>query len=176
MNPSSVGAPNLDEVNQEIMKSIDDQETIRIVADIPIDLLQADDYMGSASEMIQPLVSHWETKHTIRVLVVDVYPRHAYVVVDINNHRYDFDEAHKQKFAIPVYLLRLSRRKKTWTFFRYSPQDQRLANQLAEVHRSNGQNPTPFFSDHINNPVSLTIPRTPHHTFDGPVTIINRTT
>lgn len=166
---------NIDEVNQEVIKSIDEQETIRIVADVPIDFLQPGDYVRSASEIIQPLVSHWETKHTTRILAVDVYPRHAYAVVDINNHRYDYYEAHTQNFAIPVYILRLSRRKKIWTFFRYAPQDRRLASQLAELHRTNGQKPTPFFSDHINNPVSMTLPRTPYPTFDGSVTVIHRT-
>ncbi|RJE21403.1 hypothetical protein PHISCL_06273 [Aspergillus sclerotialis] len=88
-----------------------------------------------------------------------MYPRHAYIVVDINNQEYDYDIAHTQTFAIRLYILHLSRKSK-WTFFRRAIDDQRVARTIAELHRRNGQNPLPFLADHIKGSVYLS-PRTP---------------
>ncbi|WEW56193.1 hypothetical protein PRK78_001630 [Emydomyces testavorans] len=149
----------MDQINKEVLKVIDEQHAIRIVADIPTDVLRSGDYLTSASDFIKPFVKEWESKHMTRLLVVDVYPRHTYVVVDINNHQYDYDTAHKQTFTVPVYILRLSRRDSKWAFFRRAIEDQRLAATIAELHRCNGYNPLPFLADHIQGSVYLS-PRT----------------
>ena len=79
--------------------------------------------------------------------------------MDINNHEYDYDTAREQTFAIPVHILRLSRRN-TWTFSRHAVDDKMIAVTIAELHRRNGQNPFPSLADHINGSVYLS-PRTP---------------
>lgn len=56
------------EVNRNVVMTADDQG---IVMGIPIDFLHADDYMGPASQHIEPLISNWK-EHTTRMLVFDV--------------------------------------------------------------------------------------------------------
>lgn len=147
------------DINYQILQTISEVGTIRIIADLPTDLLNPDEYVHSASHIIKPFVDEWERKnYLIQPLVVDVYPRHTYAVVDINNKEYDYETAHKQITPLPVYILSLSKQKK-WKFFRRSTTDKRAAEDIAELHQCNGQNPLPFLSDHINGTVYLS-PRT----------------
>lgn len=74
----------IDNINQQIFDAINEQHTIRIVVDIPTNFLCFKDFPTSASDLIKPFVTKWEINHTTRLLAVDVYPRHAYSVVDIN--------------------------------------------------------------------------------------------
>ncbi|KAE8353321.1 hypothetical protein BDV28DRAFT_133388 [Aspergillus coremiiformis] len=143
----------MDEINQQVFSAIEKQYTIRVVADIPTDHLCSTAFLASAFELVRPFVTQWEADNMIRQLAVDVYPRHTYVVVDINNEQYDYDTAHKQTFTLPVYILRLSSRSDTWTFFRRASDDQMVARCIADLHRRNGQNPLPFLADHINGSV-----------------------
>lgn len=143
----------MEQVNAEVLKAIEENQTMRIIFDVPTEILRADEYITSASEFIDPFRRTWQTKHLTRFLVVDVYPRHAYIVIDINNHECNFDVAHKQTSPFPVYILRLTRRSQKWIFFRRAVDDKRIARRLAELHCWNDQNPIPFFSDHIRGSV-----------------------
>ncbi|RAK89034.1 hypothetical protein BO79DRAFT_209085 [Aspergillus costaricaensis CBS 115574] len=149
----------MDEVNGRVLKAIQDLKTIRVIVDIPTEHLTPENYLDLAFELVEPFTNSWEEHHVVRKLVVDVYPRHAYVVIDINNFSYDFKLAHLQIFAIPVHILRLSRKSKQWSFFRRELEDRRVAKDIAELHRCNGQNQPPFFADHIRGSVYLS-PRT----------------
>ncbi|KAL3477306.1 hypothetical protein BJX99DRAFT_257560 [Aspergillus californicus] len=149
----------MDEINQQVSKAVEDMKTIRIIADVPTALLSSDDYLASAATLTEPFRTKWETQYLVRFIVVDVYPRHTYVVIDINNHRYDFDTAHLQAFSIPVYILRLSRKSNEWMFFRRPVEGHRVALDIAALHDHNGQTRPPFLADHIAGPVYLS-PRT----------------
>ncbi|KAJ0417891.1 hypothetical protein BJY00DRAFT_288865 [Aspergillus carlsbadensis] len=150
----------MDKLNQHVFKAIQDLKTIRIIINIPTETLAPDNYLDSASDLIRPFTEIWEEHHLVRKIVVDVYPRHAYIVIDINNNRYDFKIAHLQTFTVPVHILRLSRKSKDWSFFRRELEDQRVAKDIAELHRCNGQKQPPFFADHIRGSIYLS-PRTP---------------
>ncbi|OQD68836.1 hypothetical protein PENDEC_c030G03370 [Penicillium decumbens] len=88
---------------------------IRILGDTPNSLLISGDYLGS----IRPFVS--KTQSSIRdccpdaqtrFLTVNIYPgNHAYFVLDLNNVDYVYETAHTDMTAIPVYVLRLSKKK-----------------------------------------------------------------
>ncbi|KAB8223904.1 hypothetical protein BDV33DRAFT_199949 [Aspergillus novoparasiticus] len=145
----------MDDINEEVLKAITEQHTVRIVVDVPTNLLRPDEYLASVSQLVSPFMVHWETENTPRLLVVDVYPKHAYIVIDINNRRYNYDTAHQQIYAIPVYVLQLSQNTLRWRFFRRAVEDELIARTIAELHRLNGQNPIPFFADHINGSVYL---------------------
>lgn len=147
----------MDEINRQVSKSVRELTKIRIIADIPTTLLNSNDYLASAASLTEPLRRNLETLHLVRLIAVDVYHRHTYVVIDINNDLYDFDKAHLQTFSIPVYILRLKSNK--WTFFRRAIEDQRVAHDIAELHRRNGLDRPPFLVDHIRGPVYLS-PRT----------------
>ena len=151
---------DVEETNEQVLKAIEEHHTIRIIADVPTNFLRFEDLPTSAFDLIRPFLIQWEAHHLTRQLAVDLYPRHAYVVVDINNYEYDYDTAHEQTFAPPIYILRLSRSNK-WTFFRRAVDDKMIAVTVAELHRRNGQNPLPFLADHINGSVYLS-PRTPY--------------
>ncbi|KAL2826674.1 hypothetical protein BDW59DRAFT_160865 [Aspergillus cavernicola] len=147
-------------VNQEVLNAIEGHDSIRIIADVPTDRLNSgSDPLAAATELMTPFITQWAVKHHTRLLVLDLYPRHGYIVTDINNHRYDFDTAHTQLFAIPIYILRLSRKGK-WSFWRRPVSDIQIAKQIADLHRCNGWIPTPYFTDHINGPVYMSA-RTP---------------
>ncbi|KAF7589604.1 hypothetical protein BBP40_004064 [Aspergillus hancockii] len=145
--------PGMDEINQQVLSAIKKERTIRVVADIPTDRLCPKTFLASASDLIRPFVTQWEVDNLVRQLAVDVYSRHTFVVVDINNEIYDYATAHTQTFTLPVYILRLSRRSDKWTFFRRASDDEMVARSIAELHRRNGQNPLPFLADHINGSV-----------------------
>ena len=155
-----VSAMDAEEINKQVFKAIEEQHTIRIVADVPTNLLRFEDLPTSAFDLIRPFLSQWEGHHLTRQLAVDLYPRHAYIVVDINNHQYDYEAAHTQTAPVPVYILCLTRSNK-WTFLRRAVDDKMIAITIAELHRLNGQNPLPFLADHINGPVYMS-PRTPY--------------
>ena len=103
---------DVEEANEQVFKAIEEHHTIRIIADVPTNFLRFEDLPTSAFDLIKPFLIQWEVHHLTRQLAVDLYPRHAYVVVDINNHEYDYDTAHEQTFVLPVYILRLSRSNK----------------------------------------------------------------
>ena len=145
----------MEEINWDVFTTIRQHGTIRVVADIRTEFLSCDDYLNSALAYVQPFVSEWEQYASTRVLAVEVWPRHSYVVIDINNHRYDFEQAHKQRFILPVYILRLSRRsRKTrrWRFYRCAVVDRHVATELALAHYYNDRNPTPFLINQIEGP------------------------
>ncbi|RAK72211.1 uncharacterized protein BO72DRAFT_288676 [Aspergillus fijiensis CBS 313.89] len=144
---------------QHVFRACQSLRTIRIVVDVPIELLAPGNYLASAFDSIKLFTTSWKEHYAVREIVVDIYPRHAYIVIDINNHRYDFELAHLQHFTIPVHILRLSRKSKNWSFFRRELEDRRVAKDIAELHRRNGQKQPPFFADHIRGSVYLS-PRT----------------
>ncbi|KAE8355662.1 hypothetical protein BDV28DRAFT_31127 [Aspergillus coremiiformis] len=149
----------MDNINREVLNVIEEQGTIRIVVDVPTDILHSDNILDAASDFVRPLMDEWEKNNRTQLIVVDIYPRHTYIVIDINNWQYNYNIAHQQTFPIPVYILRLSRRSKQWIFFRRAIEDQKIAISIAELHRCNGTNPTPFLADHIRGSVYLS-PRT----------------
>lgn len=103
---------DVEETNKQVLEAIGEHHTIRIVADVPTNFLRFEDLPASAFDLIKRFLIEWEVHDPTRPHAVDLCPRHAYIVVDINNHRYDYDTAHEQTFVLPVYILRLSKSNK----------------------------------------------------------------
>lgn len=144
----------MDQVNKEVLNTIQNLQTIRIIADVPLEILEPENYLSSAFTLLKPFTQAWGAEnHSLREIVVDIYPRHAYIVIDINNHDYDFETAHLQHTPIPVYILRLLRKSKEWSFFRRPVEDRRVAKDVALLHWCNGQKRPPFFADHVKGSV-----------------------
>lgn len=139
----------MEEVNRVISDAIEEHHSIRILGDLPTERLDCEDYLASTRGIITNLISFWEDKAELRLLAVEVWPRHCYFALDFNNDKYDYENAHTQVIVMPVYLLRLSRRSDTWKIFRHKPGDTQLAKRIADLHEGNGQNPIPFLEDHI---------------------------
>lgn len=134
----------VDEITEQVFEANEEHHTIQMIVDVPTNLLWFEDLPTSAFDLIRPFLNTWESNHLTQQLAVDLYPRHAYIVVDINNHQYDYYTAHEQTFTVPVYILHLSRSSK-WTFFRRAVNDKMIPVAVAELHRWNGQNPLPFW-------------------------------
>jgi len=136
-------------VNQVISDAIEKHHSIRILEDLPTERLDSGDYLASTQGIISNFTTFWGNKVDLRLLAVEVWPRHSYFALDFNNDVYDYQNAHIRVIVIPVYLLRLSRRSGTWRIFRHQPSDTQLAQRIADLHEGNGQNPIPFLEDHI---------------------------
>ncbi|OJZ84432.1 hypothetical protein ASPFODRAFT_48462 [Aspergillus luchuensis CBS 106.47] len=149
----------MDEVNEHVLKTMQDLTTIRIIIDVPTEIINPENHLESAFELVKPFTNGWEKYHGLRKNCRRCVSATSYIVIDINNFSYDFKLAHLQTFAIPVHILRLSRKSKQWSFFRRELEDRRVAKDIAELHRCNGQNQPPFFADHIRGSVYLS-PRT----------------
>lgn len=144
----------MDEIHQVVSKALSEHGSIRILGDVRTETLDPNNYLASITNLVQPFLDTWNSKDEItRVtfLAVDIYIRHAFFVVDLNNEQYDYNTAHLSAVPVPVYLLKRSRRPHgRWKIFRYAPQDQSLAKMLASFHWAHGQDPLPFFEDHSN--------------------------
>jgi hypothetical protein len=66
-------------------------------------------------------------------------------VLDVNNVNNVYENAHLDKTPIPVYVLRLSKRK--LRIFRKEELDHGIAGRLAEMHNGHGDDPLPFVDD-----------------------------
>ncbi|KAJ5115418.1 hypothetical protein NUU61_001177 [Penicillium alfredii] len=139
----------MEEVNRVISDAIKTHHSIRILGDLPTERLDCEDYLASTRRIISNLITFWENRAELRLLAVEVWPRHCYFALDFNNDEYDYQTAHAQVIVMPVYLLRLSRRSGAWRIFRHKPGDTQLAKRIADLHEGNGQNPIPFLEDHI---------------------------
>lgn len=143
-------------INQLVREALDEHEqTIRILGDIPTVCLDSNDYLTSVRETIAGFISSWDGKADLRLLAVEVWPRHAFFALDFNNHKYDYDTAHTEEIVLPVYMLRKSRRRPRWKMYRYKPQDSQLAKRIAHLHDMHGQEPLPLYDDHNQIVISL---------------------
>ncbi|CAG8243760.1 unnamed protein product [Penicillium salamii] len=147
----------MENINQAVSDALETHRSNRILGDLPTEKLNPEDYLASTREIIKGLVDSWKEKADLRLLAVEVWPRHTYFALDFNNDEYNYANAHmlRWKFVptlvcfIPVYLLRLSRQSNTWKIFRHKPTDSSLAKRIADLHEGNGQDPTPFLENHI---------------------------
>ncbi|KAL3482109.1 hypothetical protein BJX99DRAFT_217385 [Aspergillus californicus] len=81
----------------------------------------------------------------------------ARLSIDINRDDYNYETAHKDKTVLPVYVLRKHRG--NWVLLRWPREDERLAAELAELHRVTGYGAaTPFLENH-NSRVIYANPR-----------------
>ncbi|KAJ5958321.1 uncharacterized protein N7479_005471 [Penicillium vulpinum] len=144
---------------QSFLQTVDTR-AIRILGDTPNSVLDPGDYLGS----VRPFVSKVESSlrqhcpdNQTSFLAVNIYPgHHSYFVLDLNNVHYDYETAHNDMCPIPVYVLRLSKRKPT--IFRREALDKTLAETLASMHNGHGHEPLPLF-DNYNEIVQYRNPR-----------------
>lgn len=124
-----------------------DLTAIRILGDIPNSILDHTCYL----ESVRPIVSKVEEslrEHRpgaqTRFLAVDIYPgNHSYFVLDLNNIDYVYETAHNDMAPIPVYVLRLSKRK-IGIFRKGEELDSTLAERLREMHKWSRARPSAF--------------------------------
>lgn len=66
---------------------------------------------------------------------MEIWGDRAFLAIDINNREYNFDTAHKATTVLPVYVLRLHR--KRWALVRWLRENQPVAERLAYLHNAN---------------------------------------
>ena len=90
--------------------------------------------------------------------VQDIYPqKHSYFVLDGNNVNYVYATAHTDTTTIPVYVLRLSRRR--ISIFRQGILDATITETLATMHNGHGYDPLPLVDDTTTLPSKTKTPR-----------------
>ncbi|CRG92571.1 hypothetical protein PISL3812_09633 [Talaromyces islandicus] len=100
-----------------------DSTAIRILGDTPNGILDRTCYL----ESVRPIVSKVEAS------------------LHLNNPDYVYETAHNDISPIPVYVLRLSKRK--IGIFRKGELDKSIADRLAELHNGHGKDPLPLLDD-----------------------------
>lgn len=136
----------MDEVNRIVLDALKEHESIRILGDLPTEKLNSENYLASTRETISSFVAYSNHKANLRLLAIEVWPRHTYFALDFNNDKYDYDNAHIQEIILLVYLLRLSRKSGSWKIFRPKPQVFLLAERIATLHDRNLMGKTQFLS------------------------------
>ena len=92
-----------------------------------------------------------------RVLAVEYPGNHLYFVLDFNNVDYVYETAHNDLTPLPVYVLRLSKRK--IGIFRQEELDDTIVKELAEMHNGLGDDPLPLVDDHTKTIIEYRYPR-----------------
>ncbi|PWY96314.1 hypothetical protein BO94DRAFT_541149 [Aspergillus sclerotioniger CBS 115572] len=144
----------------ELLQKVD-STAIRILGDTPTSVLDPGDYLKSIRPFvskIQDCVHESYPEYKTCFLSVNIYRgKHSYFVVDVNNIDYDYETAHTCKTPIPVYVLRLSKRKPT--LHRTTALDEQLAETLADMHNGHGRDPLPLFDDYNDPNIQYRNPR-----------------
>ncbi|CAG8107628.1 unnamed protein product [Penicillium salamii] len=137
-----------------------DSSPIRILGDTPNSLLDSRDYLESIQPFIpkiQNSIYDYRPDIETRFLAVNVYPgKHTFFVLDVNNVDYNYETAHINTTPIPIYVLRLSRRKISIT--RQQRLDATIAERLRAMHNGHGDDPLPLLDD-FNQTVEYHSPR-----------------
>jgi hypothetical protein len=118
--------------------------------------LDAADSLGSASDIIDPIAPEWKQNTTIRLLVVDVYQRHTFIAIDVNNHAYNFGTAHRDTTVIPVYSIREAKRTGNWVMTKEPKWDEYVAQPIGELHKWNGFEIRPPYLEDQNTVIEHT--------------------
>jgi hypothetical protein len=123
-------------------------QPIRILGDTPNSNLDHSKYLESIKTIVEEVkntVTTCRPDTEIRWIAVNKFEgRHSFFVLELNNVGYDYESAHTCLTKVPVYILRLSRAPR---IFRYEPQDQKLAEKLAQMHYLHGKDPLSLFDD-----------------------------
>lgn len=123
--------------------------SIRILGDTPNSILDDSQFLQSIKiiiEEVESSVALYRPGTKSRWIATNKFGgRRSFFVLDLNNIEYEYESAHTCRTLIPVYVLRLSKSPK---IFRHEPQDQNLAEKLAQMHDLHGKKPLPLFDDH----------------------------
>ncbi|KAJ5571705.1 hypothetical protein N7535_005365 [Penicillium sp. DV-2018c] len=127
--------------------------TMRILGDTSNRILDPNNYLESIRPYALAVKDSLCARHrnnTTRLLAVTIHPdKHSYFVVDLNNANYDYQTAHECKSLVPVYVLRLSSKRKP-TIHRQRPLDSVIAETLRKLHDVHGQDPLPLFDNYYD--------------------------
>lgn len=139
----------------------EDDDAKRIVMKMKTGQLDSRDYLSSARRILNDIFPDWEHDKRILFLALDVFHDRTYMAFDINHHDYNFLTAHKDKTALPVYVLRRVHTGQTWALVRWPQEDDNLCKRLAELHRAHGYDfKLPIVEDHTSV-IVLANPRSP---------------
>ena len=153
---------NLPTIREEIFKSTNPQRLIIKTRTKPN--LDTQTYRDEAYQTINEIFPDWHLDSRILFLAIEVWGHRIFTAVDINNHEYDFNTAHKSKAVLPVFVLARNKRRGvgttgSWNFMRWAREDIHVAEELARLHGANGFDVgTPFMGNH-NERVVYSNPR-----------------
>lgn len=136
----------LSDIRDDIFKN---NETKRIIVRVRAESLDSQGYHALAYKVINEVFPGWESDTRVLFLAIEIWRNRMFLAVDIHNHDYDFNTAHRTKTVLPVYILRQHRGDKQWALIRWRREDVSLAEKLAYLHNANGfDGLTPFLENH----------------------------
>ncbi|KAE8154052.1 hypothetical protein BDV25DRAFT_136197 [Aspergillus avenaceus] len=135
---------NISQIHEELFRN---NETRRVVLKMRAQSLDLEDLRSSTYRVINDMFPDWENDNRVLFLAAEIWGDRAFMAIDINNHEYNFQTAHKTKIVFPVHVLWLHKRK-GWILVRWPQEDKKLAERLAYLHNINGFAATPFLENH----------------------------
>lgn len=140
--------------------------TMRILGVTRNRILDPNDYLESIRPFALEVQDSLHARHgnnTTRLLAITIHPdKHSYFVVDLNNADYDYQTAHECQTMLPVYVLRLSSKRKP-TISRQRPLDPVIAETLRKLHNDHGQDPLPLLDNYYDKDRYYGNPRSLQH-------------
>jgi hypothetical protein len=128
-----------------------DNITKRIIIKVKTKTLTPEDYRTSAYSIVSEIFPDWTNDPRILFLAIDIWSERTFIVIDINNHAYDFRTAHETRTVLPVYMLQKHKRMQDWVLVRWPAEDEPLSEKLADLHNVTGFDATlPFLEDHTS--------------------------
>ncbi|KAF4632695.1 hypothetical protein G7Y89_g5432 [Cudoniella acicularis] len=156
-------------LNDGVAKALEDQSPIRIFLDPLTSLFDSTDYRRSVDQFVQNQVrdilqsSTPNNKPLLRLLVIEIWGKRTFIVVDVNHHAYDSHTAHDpSKNNLVVYRIKVRRDGGCVMISRDTRLDRRVNERVADLHRLNGVNASPpYLADHSPgaDPIQYTSPR-----------------
>ena len=134
---------NVADIREEIFKG----NAKRIIIKKRIQSSDCEDCRATAYNITGEIFPDWECDGRILFLAIQVWGRQIFMNIDINRDNYNYGTAHKDKTILPVHVLR--RHRGNWVLLRWPQEDERVAAELAELHRVTGYGAeTPFLENH----------------------------
>ncbi|KAL5337196.1 hypothetical protein BJX70DRAFT_249979 [Aspergillus crustosus] len=134
---------NLPNIHEYIFKG----NAKRIIIKMKTTSVDSEKCRADAYRAISDAFLGWESDSRVLFLAIQVWGDRIFIDIDINRDDYNYETAHKDKTVHPVYVLRKHRGK--WVLIRWPREDERLATELAELHRVTGYGAKmPFLENH----------------------------
>lgn len=139
---------NLTNIREELFEC----SAKRIIIRVKTETRNSEDCRTTAYRTVNEIFPNWERDNRVLFLAIQVWADRIFMIIDVNHANYNYQVAHKDKTILPVYVLRTHRG--NWVLMRWSTDDERVAMELAELHRVAGYSATiPFFENHNSQTV-----------------------
>uniref|UniRef100_A0A093V7Y9 Uncharacterized protein n=1 Tax=Talaromyces marneffei PM1 TaxID=1077442 RepID=A0A093V7Y9_TALMA len=134
---------NLSNIRKELFEG----SARRVIIRVKTESRNSEDCRATAYRTVNEIFPNWERDSRVLFLAIQVWADRIFMNIDVNHANYNYQTAHRDKTILPVYVLRAHRG--NWGLVRWFKDDERVAMELAELHRVTGYGAViPFFENH----------------------------